>query len=52
MVHWDEDVDLISVGSGISGCAAAIAAAEAGLKVLLVEKSSKLGERISLIGLD
>ena len=43
MVQWDEEVDLIAVGSGISGCAAAIAAAEAGLKVILVEKSPKLG---------
>lgn len=43
MVQWDEEVDLIAVGSGISGCAAAIAAAEAGLKVILLEKSSKLG---------
>ena len=43
MVQWDEEVDLICVGSGISGCAAAIAAAEAGLKVILIEKSYKLG---------
>lgn len=43
MAHWDDEVDLICVGSGISGCAAAIAAAEAGLKVILLEKSHKLG---------
>jgi 3-oxosteroid 1-dehydrogenase len=43
LVQWNDEVDLICVGSGISGCAAAIAAAEAGLKVILVEKSLKLG---------
>jgi 3-oxosteroid 1-dehydrogenase len=43
VAHWDDEVDLICVGSGISGCAAAIAAAEAGLKVILLEKSHKLG---------
>ena len=43
MIHWDEEVDLICVGSGIGGCAAAIAAAEAGLKAVVVEKSPKLG---------
>ena len=43
MAQWDEEVDLICVGSGISGCAAAIAAAEAGLRVVLLEKSHKLG---------
>ena len=42
-MQWDEEVDLICVGSGISGCAAAIAAAEAGLRVILIEKSFKLG---------
>jgi 3-oxosteroid 1-dehydrogenase len=43
LVQWNDEVNLICVGSGISGCAAAIAAAEAGLKVILVEKSLKLG---------
>ena len=42
-MQWDDEVDLICLGSGISGCAAAIAAAEAGLKVALLEKSPKLG---------
>ena len=42
-MQWDDEVDLICLGSGISGCAAAIAAAEAGLKVTLLEKSPKLG---------
>jgi succinate dehydrogenase/fumarate reductase flavoprotein subunit len=43
LVERDEEVDLTAVGSGIIGCAAAITAAEAGLKVILVEKSTKLG---------
>ena len=43
MSQWDEEVDLICVGSGISGCAAAIAAAAAGLRVIILEKSPKLG---------
>ena len=43
MAQWDEEVDLICVGSGIGGCAAAITGAEAGMKVVLVEKSPKLG---------
>jgi 3-oxosteroid 1-dehydrogenase len=42
-MQWDDEVDLICLGSGISGCAAAITAAEAGLKVTLLEKSPKLG---------
>lgn len=43
MMRWDEEVDLVCVGSGIAGCAAAVAGAEIGLKVALLEKSKKLG---------
>lgn len=39
--------NLIVVGGGLSGCAAAIAAAREGLSVLLVEKSGCLGGAIS-----
>lgn len=35
--------DLIVVGGGFSGCAAAISAAREGLKVLLIEKGNSLG---------
>ena len=35
--------DLICVGSGVGGCAAALAGAERGLRVCLVEKSDRLG---------
>ena len=40
--HWDETYDVVVVGGG-TGLFAALAAAEAGLKVLLVEKSAFLG---------
>lgn len=43
MPEWDEAFDLIAVGSGIGGCAAAIAGAAAKLEVALVEKSPRLG---------
>ena len=35
--------DLICIGSGIAGCAAALAGAEKGLSVCVLEKSSRLG---------
>ena len=35
--------DLIVVGGGFAGCAAAISAARAGASVLLLEKSNALG---------
>lgn len=40
---WDEEYDLICLGSGVGGCAAAIAGAEAGLRVALIEKSPRVG---------
>lgn len=39
--------DLITVGGGLSGVAAAVSAARAGLKVLLIEKSGALGGAIT-----
>ncbi len=35
--------DVVVIGSGISGCGAALAAAEQGMKVLMLEKADKLG---------
>lgn len=37
---WDREVDVVVVGSGYAGCNAAIAAHDAGAKVLIVEKAS------------
>lgn len=40
---WDHDVDILCVGSGAAGCSAAVTAAAAGAKVMLVEKMPILG---------
>ena len=40
---WDHEVDVVCVGSGIGGCATAMAARSAGLSVLIVEKTAELG---------
>lgn len=44
------DFDLIVVGGGASGLIAAGRAAERGLKVLLLEKNKKLGEKLRISG--
>ncbi len=38
---WDKEADVVVVGYGFAGAAAAITAAESGAKVLLVEKQAK-----------
>jgi 3-oxosteroid 1-dehydrogenase len=43
MSGWDEEFDLICVGSGLGGCAGAVAGAEAGLRTLLIEKEPRVG---------
>jgi len=40
---WDEEVDVLVIGSGAGGMTAAIAAADAHVKVLIVEKSNEYG---------
>ncbi len=40
---WNSTVDWICVGSGVAGCAAAIAGSDQGMKTLLVEKSNMIG---------
>src|SRR5579871_2275276 len=40
---WDRSVDWISVGSGMAGCASAMAAADSGLEAVIVEKAPLLG---------
>lgn len=37
-LHWDHEADVVCVGSGAAACAAAVTAASAGAKVILVEK--------------
>jgi len=41
--HWDDNVDLISIGSGIGGLSAAIAAHDHGATVLVLERSPQVG---------
>ena len=40
---WDLEVDLVCVGSGMGGLSAAVAAYDAGLQVLVLEKAKKVG---------
>lgn len=46
--RWDATYDVIAVGSGAAGLAAAFYASQAGLRVLVCEKSSKLGGTTAL----
>ncbi len=48
--HWSSTFDWICVGSGMAGCAAAIAGHDQGLKTLLLEKSDKIGGLTSQSG--
>jgi FAD binding domain len=40
---WDKEADVVIVGGGASGCAAAVSAAEAGAEVVLTETNPVLG---------
>jgi 3-oxosteroid 1-dehydrogenase len=40
---WDAEYDVVVVGSGVAGLSAALAAHEAGLRALVVEKADRLG---------
>ena len=42
-VKWNETTDVLVVGSGFAGCAAAAAAPEGGSKVLVLEKMPAVG---------
>lgn len=42
-MQWDFECDVVSVGSGAGGLAAAITAADAGARALVLEKGPKLG---------
>ena len=43
MTDWDEKTDIIVVGSGLAGLAAAIEAAQAGASVIVIEKMKVIG---------
>ena len=43
MAVWDEEFDLVCVGSGLGGCAAAVAGAAAGLEAVVLEKTARVG---------
>ncbi|MGP4099851.1 FAD-dependent oxidoreductase [Nonomuraea sp. KM90] len=47
---WDSTVDVLVAGSGAAGLSAAIAAADGGLDVLVVESTSKWGGTTSVSG--
>lgn len=49
-IHFDESYDLVVVGSGFAGNAAALQATELGLKVLLIEKMPAFGGNSSING--
>jgi 3-oxosteroid 1-dehydrogenase len=42
-MNWNESFDAVVIGSGIAGCATALAAADVGMSVILLEKAAKLG---------
>jgi len=44
-MHFDESFDVVVVGSGLAGGIAAITAADADAKILLIEKSEVPGGR-------
>lgn len=43
MARWDLEYDLVCVGAGIGGITASLAAHDAGLKPILIEKSAQIG---------
>ena len=50
MTAWDEEVDLLVVGTGASALAGAIAAADGGLEVLVIEGSDVWGGSTAMSG--
>jgi phytoene dehydrogenase-like protein len=42
-MNWDEEFDVVVIGSGIAGVATALAARRFGLKPVVIEKADRLG---------
>ena len=49
-MEWDKEVDVLCVGSGAGGLAAAVTAANLGAQVLVVEKDAGAGGVTALSG--
>ena len=47
MPSWDFETDIVCVGAGIAGCAAALAASEHGFETLVLEKDTRAGGKTS-----
>lgn len=50
MINWDDTTDVIIVGSGAGGMAAAIRAHDLGMKVLVLEKNATVGGTSAMSG--
>lgn len=48
--HWDEEYDVVVVGSGAGGMAAALTASIEGRRVLMLEKSDRIGGSTAVSG--
>lgn len=53
-IHWDEEMDILVMGTGMAGSIAAIKAAETtpGMKIILADKMSRLGGSSLISGLN
>src|SRR3984957_20884360 len=49
-IRWDQDVDVLVLGSGAAGMTAALVSAREGAKTLLCEKSPHIGGTSALSG--
>lgn len=48
--EWDQEVDLVIIGSGAAGMSAAIVAAASGLQTLALEKTDRIGGSTAISG--
>lgn len=45
-IKWSEEADIVIIGSGFAGLAAALEATEAGAKVKIIEKNAYSGRKL------